>query len=457
MNMGLVYTLIAILAYIVLLIALHIKGVFKSDRFGLWGPFLIWRTKKGRALIDKVAQKKRFWRIYGNICIAICIISMIIMMTLLILTIPTVSRIPEGEEPDPQLMIGLPGINPIIPIWYGIMGLAIAVMVHEFAHGILTRVGDLKLKSLGLIFCIVPIGAFVEPDEEELKGTTKGKRSRIFATGPSTNIMFAILCAVIFSWVFMASVEPVEEGILVSSITVDSPADNASLEPGMFIMHLNGTSYNGTRLDEVEVKDIQDFQDFMDNTHTNDQVNITVFHEGEYFVLNATLADRSSYYQGEENVGKGYLGVGSTDVEVLSETLTHPISSTDTWQGKLLNCLVYMLLPLRGFSPFPEALTEAYTINGVMGALPTPLFWILANVFYWIFWLNLMVGIFNALPAIPLDGGYIYKDGMDSIIKKMRKGIDDKMRERYVRVISISTALFIMSIFLWQIIGPRVI
>jgi membrane-associated protease RseP (regulator of RpoE activity) len=394
---------------------------------------------------------------YGRLSIAIVVITMILMMTLLIITIPTVSRIPEGEEPDPQLIIGLPGINPIIPIWYGILGLAAAVIVHEFAHGILTRVGDLKIKSLGLIFCIVPIGAFVEPDEEELKSTSKGKRGRIFGAGPATNIMFAILCAVIFSWVFMASIEPVEDGIFITSVTVDSPADNASIEPGMFLLHINGTSFNGTPLEEVEIKEGQDFSDFMANTHENDQVNITVYHKGDYFVLNTTLMNKSVYYKGEENEGKGFLGVGSTDLDLLSETLARPISSADTWQGRLVNGLVFTLLPLQGLSPFPDTFTEAYTVNGAMGGLPTPVFWILANAFYWIFWLNLMVGIFNALPAIPLDGGFIYKDGMDSIIKKLRKNLDEKKREKIVRRISLFTALFIVAIFVWQILGPRIV
>jgi membrane-associated protease RseP (regulator of RpoE activity) len=310
---------------------------------------------------------------------------------------------------------------------------------------------------LGLIFCIVPIGAFVEPDEEELKSTSKRKRSRIFGAGPATNIIFALLCALIFSWAFMASIEPVEDGIFITSVTVDSPADNATIEPGMFILHINGTSYDGIPLDEVEITDAEDFQDFMQNTNENDQVNITVYHKGEYFILNTTLANKSIYYEGEENEGKGFLGVGSTDLDFLSETLAHPISSADTWQGRLVNSLVYTLLPLQRLSPFPETFTEAYTVNGAMGGLPTPLFWILANAFYWIFWLNLMVGIFNALPAIPLDGGFIYKDGMDSILKKLRKGLDEKKREKIVRAISIFTALFIVAIFMWQIIGPRIV
>ena len=63
----------------------------------------------------------------------------------------------------------------------------------------------IKLKSLGVLLCIVPIGAFVEPDEKQMEKISRRDRSRIFAAGLTTNIIFAIICAAIFSWGFMAS------------------------------------------------------------------------------------------------------------------------------------------------------------------------------------------------------------------------------------------------------------
>ncbi len=75
---------------------------------------------------------------------------------------------------------------------------------------------------------------------------------------------------------------------------------------------------------------------------------------------------------------------------------------------------------------------------------------------YWLFWLNLMVGLTNALPAVPLDGGYIFKDSLDGIIAKVRRKLNEQERERYVRVISLSIAFFVLFLFLWQLIGPRI-
>ena len=57
---------------------------------------------------------------------------------------------------SPKMMIGLPGLNPIIPLWYGILALVVAMVVHEFSHGILSRVADVKsnipLPTFAMVF-----------------------------------------------------------------------------------------------------------------------------------------------------------------------------------------------------------------------------------------------------------------------------------------------------------------
>ncbi len=458
MDMGLLLTLIVILLYILILVILKVKGAFKEDKLSLWGPFLMWRTQRGKNFIEKMSSAKRFWRIYGNVAIGICFITMILMMFFLIWAATLVPTVPKESAPPPQLLIGIPGVNPIIPIWYGIIALAIAIVVHEFAHGILTRVAKLKIKSLGVIACVVPIGAFVEPDEDELKATAKMKRMRIFGVGPASNIIFAIICALIFSWAFMGSIEPSAEGVFINGIVKDSPAHNASLEPGMIISYVNGTSYNGTELEGIEIKSRNDLSDFLDNTHVNDTINITVYFKGKYRILNATLANRYDYQTDpkDEDRGVGYLGISYWNIGSFSNTLTHPLSSTDTLGGKLSNVFFYILLPFYRLSPFPSHLTDAYTITGPLSFLPEGIFWFLANLFYWLFWLDLMLGLTNALPAVPLDGGHIFKDGLDSIVARIKKHLNEKERERYVKAVSYSLALAVLFLFLWQLIGPRI-
>ncbi len=535
MDIGYVYTLIVIFIYIIILVILKLIGAFKEEKVSLWGPFLMWRTQKGKNLIEKLASAKRFWRGYGSVAIGICVVTMILMMFFLIWAATLVPSIPRERAPAPQLLIGIPGVNPIIPIWYGIIALAVAIVVHEFAHGILTRVADLKVKSLGIIACVVPIGAFVEPDEEELKATTKKKRMRIFGVGPASNIIFAIICALLFSWVFVASVSPVHEGVFIAGALEDSPAHEAGLsEWWMEIVEINDTQitsyddfeevpapeplqnttltyfYKGTlrsvdvtsgvviihvskdypaddggievgmilgKINGTEIRNDMDFREAMKLTKPDQTVNITLYEYNEtlasYMLFNTTvtLEDKYDYYEenyptlkDEDFKGVGFLGVSHSYLGLrpggnpgaLMDRLSHPFSSAESSEGAIYNLMTYILLPFQRISPFSSPMTDLYEVNGPLSVLPTEMFWILTNILYWLFWLNLMVGLTNALPAIPLDGGHIFKDGLDGIVGRVKKSLDQKERERIVKTISYSIAFLVLFLFLWQLIGPRI-
>src|SRR5437899_9379135 len=193
------------------------------------GPFLMWKTVRGRQWIDRLARPARFWRFFGDLAIVLVGITMF-GTTLLLLWEATLVQSPavRGNPPSPDLLLGLPGINPIIPLGYGIFGLAVAIILHEFSHGILARVAKIKIRSLRLIFLIFPIGAFVEPEEDELRALPRHEHARLYAAGPATNMLLAVLFAVMFSSVMMASVTPVHDGVgIVGFTTGNSPAQSA--------------------------------------------------------------------------------------------------------------------------------------------------------------------------------------------------------------------------------------
>jgi membrane-associated protease RseP (regulator of RpoE activity) len=537
MDPWILITLIVIFVYIAIIIVLKIMNVYSQDGISLWGPFLMWRTERGKKLIEKIASKKRFWRVFGRVAIGINLFMMILLMIFLMWAALLVPSIPRERAVPPQLMIGLPGINPIIPIWYGIIGLAVAIIVHEFSHGILTRVAGLKIKSLGIIACVVPMGAFVEPDEEELKTTEKANRMRIFAAGPASNIFLAIVCALIFSWVFMASVQPISDGVLVTGALEDSPGQNAGLDRlWMEITEINGSPildfedyqnvqaprplenitvtylYNGefknttvlsgvviiqvsddypadkggievgmifSEVNGTEIRNGDDFQEVMKLTSPGQTINISLYEynkvDKNYTMFNTsvTLEDKYEYYQDnypaylndEEFKGVGFLGVSSSYLGVmpggnpgsLTDMLAHPFADLDSPNEGIVNLISYILLPLQRLSPFPDSLTQLYEVEGPLSALPSDVFWILANLFYWLFWLDLMLGMTNALPAVPMDGGHIFKDTLDGIIKRLRSGLDEKKREEYVRAVSIYLAFFVLFLFLWQFMGPWIL
>jgi membrane-associated protease RseP (regulator of RpoE activity) len=182
-------------------------------------------------------------------------------------------------------------------------------------------------------------------------------------------------------------------------------------------------------------------------------VNLTIYYNKKFTNTNVTLANRYDYTDDEKDNGTGYFGITYNDVKTLPKVLSRPFSNADSFKEVLGNSVTYIALPFWGLSPFHSPITDVYEIQGFWSFLPANVFWVLANIFYWVFWINLMLGLTNALPAVPLDGGYIFKDGADSFLHRFIR--DEKKRVKRVDMLCYTVALFILFLILWQIIGPR--
>jgi len=110
----------------------------------------------------------------------------------------------------------------------------------------------------------------------------------------------------------------------------------------------------------------------------------------------------------------------------------------------------------KSFTPMEGLATQFYEVHGPLAGLGDG-FWILANTFYWLMWLNLMLGMTNALPAVPLDGGYLFRDGLRAIIARVRGGMTTERQDRVVRNVSYVFALTILTLIVWQFVGPRIL
>lgn len=403
------------------------------------GPFLMWKTVRGRALIERLARPKRFWKVFGDLSILLVAVTMAGMTVLLVWQATLVQNpLVRANPPSPDLLLGLPGINPIIPLGYGIFGLAVAIVLHEFAHGILSRAANIRIKSLGLIFLIFPIGAFVEPDEDEMRALPRRERLRLYAAGPATNILLAIIFAVLFSSVMIASVQPVHDGVGVLGFTSGSPSQVAGMEAYTVITEVNG----------VPVRSYPEFLNVMASVSPGQQVTVTTFDP------TTSSFDTHMVTLGEDPAtGRPLLGIFAMDV---STNYYHPLSNPGYFGGVDRAILVYVTLPFAGRAPIQDPAVRFYQIEGPLAAVPAPLFWILANTVYWLFWLNLMLGATNALPAVPLDGGYLFRDVVEGFLSRFRRGIPAEARDRIVRGVSYTFAFFILALVLWQLVGPRI-
>ena len=432
------------------------EGYLEKYKMDLvWGrSFMMWRTDWGKEFIEKISDgtyisfvNKPFWRRVGDVWVVTVFFIMIFMFLLLCWQATLAWQIPKSSSVSPKMMIGLPGLNPVIPLWYGILALVIAMVVHEFSHGILSRVANVKIKALGLLMFFFPVGAFVEPDEEQMKSMKKWERMRLYAAGPGSNMVIAIIFSFLFSSVMVASLEPSSDGVLSANVVLDYGGGEAGLEPWMLLTEVN---------DQV-VSNSEDFYNIMNETYAGQVVNVSVLNKGNPETYEVTLSDKGSYYlkyypDSYETwmSGKGFMGIAVVNPELIADSLANPGSSGG-------NMLQYITLPFQKLQPFPEHFTALFSPTGIVGIIPDSAFWILANSFYWIFWLNLMVGLTNALPAVPLDGGFIFADGVTGMLGKVRSSMTAERKEEIVDRFVSFLAITVLFLIIWQLVGPRLV
>ena len=448
---GLLIFFTVIFFYFALVYTLHKKEILKKNNISLYGPALLLRTTRGIGFLEKISSKKRFWKAYGSSGIVFCFICMIIFVIFFLWQFTFVIGLSPEERatmlPGAEFYVILPGINPILPIeylFYIILALVVAIIVHEFSHGILTLAGNLKVKSMGILYLIFPIGAFVEPDEEQMKKTQIAKRMRVYAVGPLSNFVVFFICLLLFSFVFIAAVQP-GEGLTVYELFEDSPVDEIGIKKGAIITEVNGT-------DLTEFKSLDErfeiYNNILDETNANKTITISyIFNNVPYNNIEIILDDKYTYIENESFIGKGYTGIFTfVDEERNLERLKNP------FEDPLLRLLNFISIPIlgyfQGYNPIAAPFTDSYAITGPLGFIPTDAFWIIVNSIYWIAWLNLMIGIFNILPMVPLDGGFLFNDAIRSIVLKIKKSVSDENLDKIVRKVSLVVSLIILFVII---------
>ncbi|MBI2078385.1 MAG: site-2 protease family protein [Euryarchaeota archaeon] len=436
-------------AYLLLVFLLVKTGWMRRLNMALFGPALMIKTQRGRGLLDWLAKARRTFDWSAGFGLYMTGTIMFLMSVLLVLQLWVLFQLPVEATPSPRLILGIPGINPIIPVGFGIVALIFAVAVHELSHGVLARVHDLKVKTMGILVFIVPIGAFVEPDEEELRATTRRKRLKVFAAGPTSNLFFAVLFGVLFSGVLMSQAEAIP-GVAVQGIELDGPADVAGLEPGDLITGVNG----------VPVSRRDDFSFELNKTRPGENVAITIHPDRQFQVR----TDSCSNLYGRENctraASEGGFGIPDPDnrsfigIRVILPEPPQAVAWLSDPFGTLRGTLYYVGLPF-------EALGGNFPLVGpyneyIVAPFHAPTFWFLANLVYWLFWINLMLGITNALPIVPLDGGHMFKDFVGGLLERRNPTQSRERRDAVVRRTSLVVTLTLLVAIVLQFFAPRI-
>ncbi len=447
--------LVVFLIYWAVVESLRRKGVLERRNISTIGPILMIRTKRGLGLLDRLSRFRRFWRSLADFGIPLVFFGMFFMFSVIVLTDYVMLKNPSRvyvSSPKEYLLI--PGVNPFIPLVWGLIGLVVTLIVHELSHAVLCRVEGVRVKSLGVLLALIPIGGFAEPDESELMDREKVKsvqRLRIFSAGVASNFFVALIAFSLFFYllgflkphviVMMSRVKGVKNGSVVLEINgipvwreedvkravelgggyvtikLDSgvvrlkkvmgvyvvktikgyPARKAGIRGGMVITEING----------IKTPTLKEFIKIMRETKPNETITVKVYDGKEFKVYKIKLA-KSPYGD------YGFLGVMvagdylSGLVLGYSGRLLNSLRSIPRMLTNVKGWLYVVAMPLM-FQGFCGRVKRYYT-----STLGDWLFWIL-NSLYWIGWINFYIGLFNCLPAIPLDGGRVFHEALTNV------------------------------------------
>lgn len=314
------------------------------------------------------------------------------------------------------------GVQPVVPgltvPWEAIAAIVIIAVVHEVAHGVLARIEKVRVKSAGaILWGFLPIGAFVEPDEEAFAKVDIWRKRRVLVAGSTSNFVFFVLF--FFIALGFGLLGPMlSQGLAVTAVPTGSIASGLVM-PGEPIVKLNGSEVananqllaiyssggivaldNGTSVKQVPVADLM-VTGFDDNAPA------------------ASVLDRGDLLRGVNNVP-----IYSTE-ELRGELnkTTGPVTLSVLRANKSIDVVVD-----RGTGSklgIAVGVRPAFTIAAVAkpGLEPLwPIYLLLVSILAYTTVLNLALAIVNVLPIFITDGHRIIQEEFVAVLGR-RNGI----------------------------------
>jgi membrane-associated protease RseP (regulator of RpoE activity) len=446
----------------------------------------LYKTQVGVRIMDKISQK---YRPFLNFLKWIIIVmGYVLMITVLIyigqsvyiylkysLEITQITKSPPLVLLIPYFpqIFGLESFLPPFPFTYFIIAIAIVTLVHEGAHGIFMRLNKVKIKSTGLAFFGPILGAFVEQDEKSMKKIKKTDQMAIIGAGVFANILTAIIFFLIwwalFSITFipsgaifntpMTAVINVSTISMIGGISLSNPS-NAELSEFLNKTNLteNLTVWLGTN--ELNVATIQANNKtyFMSQKIIQEQLKtngerLLVFGDfpairagvrGTFIEINGAKIET---YSDLAKIMETYAPGDSVTVKtrynnrILEYSLI--LAEDPSQKGRAIFGIgntMQKSLRIDNLAFFKEDFTE-YTIKNKFLEF-------LYYLVFWIFLINLLVGLFNMLPFAIMDGGFFFYLTIWGITK------NEKLAKRIYKILGyliLAALLSIMAIWIFRL------
>ena len=384
-------------------------------------PLIFLRTKRGIQLMERLGRMK-LTRVLAWILLVVVPISAALFMFLILNVVIRFLSDPFARalirDLGPQANFLIPGLNPYVPVLYGWVAIVTGLIVHEGGHGILARSLNLPVKSSGLMLLLgLPIGAFVEIDDKELAKARLRDSGRVLAAGPGNNIVAGSISLVALL-LLVSSMTPMVVGVGVLGVLEGYPPAEVGILPGDVIQELNGRT----------IPDIQTLTLVRRQFAPGDEVIVKIMRDSDFLSYTLKLASDPN----DKSVG--FLGIIAQDFK-------------NTANNYLASPALFFAPPtfpgLGNSVPFSPVLERFFT--SPMGVLTHPL----ANLLYWIWFVNINLALFNALPIYPLDGGQMLRFSL-------RRVCGGRLSERLQMRLTIATTLTVVGLIAIYLIIPYV-
>lgn len=352
------------LSFVIFVTLLTIFLLIKRKNLAVSGPFplfymLMYRTTWGLDKMNNWAKKRPKLFLYlAYLSAFIGIAGMFISFIFMIWQLGFIAENSLTQGGGLVLPIktdsGLDGAVPVfyVPFLYWIIALFVLAIVHEFAHGVIAERFKIKIKSSGFAFMgfILPLlpAAFVEPDEKQLNKKPWWQKIAVMGAGSTSNFIFGTLFLLI--WIFGCA-PLIDNTMQLDKITFTNVMNQSDL---------HGQIQAGKLLSLNQIKDTEKIQSQLLNLTPNQTINLEIQNLKNQEIKTYQITT----FENPDNNSKGMIGISGLKLGL-----------TNKEQYKWL------------------------------GQFPTEF----ERIIFWIWFLNLAIGIMNLLPLGITDGGQVAK------------------------------------------------